>query len=73
MTEHSIHLFDRSGEGNTQELITAVAKRARHWGIQAIIVAFISGKIAIKMAEQMRRSWPCRNKPRGRGMVKRFL
>lgn len=73
MTEHSIHSFDRAGEGNTQELIAAVVNRASQGCIQAIIVASISGKTAIQTAEQVKRPWPCRNTPRGWGMVMRYL
>lgn len=53
MTERTIHFFESPGEGNTEEVIKATAKRASEGDIQAIIVASISGRTAIQMAEHL--------------------
>jgi hypothetical protein len=51
MNERMVHFFDEPGERNTDEVITTVVKRAKEGGIGAVVVASISGRMAIKTAE----------------------
>jgi hypothetical protein len=53
MTERLVHFFENPGEGNTEQVIRAVTKRACSGDIQTIIVASISGKTAIQTAEHL--------------------
>lgn len=51
MTKRAAYFFENPGEANTQAVIEVVAKRAEETDVKAIVVASISGKTAIKLAE----------------------
>lgn len=51
MSERIVHFFENPGEENTSEVIEAVVKRALEGDIDAMIVASISGRTAIKVTE----------------------
>lgn len=55
MTKRMVHFFENPGEENTDEVIKAVARRGEERDIQAIVVASISGKTAIKLAEYLKK------------------
>lgn len=54
MAKRIVHFFENHGTENTNEVIKAVAKRAEEGDIDAIIVASISGRTAIKLAERLK-------------------
>ena len=56
MTKRIVHFFEDVGEENTNEVIEAVAKRAREGDIEAVIVASIWGRTAVKLAENLKES-----------------
>lgn len=56
MTKRMVHFFESVGEENTSEVIKAVVDRAKEGGIEAVIVASISGKTSVKVAEQLKKS-----------------
>jgi hypothetical protein len=54
MNERMVHFFDEPGERNTDDVITAVMERAKEGDIAAVVVASISGRMAIKTAEALK-------------------
>lgn len=54
MTKRVVHFFENPGEVNTGEVIMAALARAEEGDIEVIIVASISGKMAIKVAEHLK-------------------
>jgi len=56
MTKRLVYFFENVGEENTDEVIEAVAKRAREGDIEAVIVASIWGRTAVKLAENLKES-----------------
>jgi hypothetical protein len=55
MTKRVVRFFETAGEENTGEVIKAVADRSEEGDIEAIVVASVSGKTAVKVAEQLER------------------
>lgn len=55
MTKRTVQFFENCGEGNTTEVIDVVIKRIEDGGINAVIVASISGKTAIKIARRLKK------------------
>jgi hypothetical protein len=55
MTKRLVRFFERAGEENTREVIKAVADRAEEGDIKAVVVASVSGKTAVKVAERLKR------------------
>ncbi len=51
--EKTIHYFESPGEHNTDELISQVKSRKEELGIKTIVVASVSGKTALKIAEEI--------------------
>jgi len=51
MTKRGVYFFENPGEENTQAVIEVVAMRIEETDIEAIVVASISGKTAIQLAE----------------------
>jgi len=56
MTKRAVYFFENVGEENTKDVIEAVAKRAREGDIEAVIVASIWGRTAVKLAENLKES-----------------
>jgi len=56
MTKRAVYFFENVGEENTKDVIEAVAKRTREGDIEAVIVASIWGRTAIKLAENLKES-----------------
>ncbi|MFQ6117499.1 MAG: pyruvate kinase alpha/beta domain-containing protein [Candidatus Bipolaricaulia bacterium] len=54
MAERTVHYFEDCGPENTDATVDAIGERVREGDIQAIIVASMSGRTAIKVAEQMK-------------------
>jgi hypothetical protein len=54
MNERMVRFFDEPGERNTDEVITAVVKRAEEGGIDAVVAASVSGGTAVKIAETLK-------------------
>ena len=55
MTKRMVQFFESVGEENTNEVIKTVVDRAEEGGIEAVIVASISGKTSAKVAEQLKK------------------
>lgn len=55
MTKRMVQFFESVGEENTNEVIKTVVDRAEEGGIEAVIVASISGKTSVKVAEQLKK------------------
>jgi hypothetical protein len=55
MTKRVVRFFESVGEKNTDEVIKTVVDRAEEGDIEAVIVASISGKTSVKVAEQLRK------------------
>jgi hypothetical protein len=55
MTKRVVRFFESAGEENTSEVIKAVVGRAEEGDIEAVVVASVSGKTAVKVAEQLER------------------
>lgn len=55
MSEHIVHFFENPGEENTSEVIEEVIKRIEDGGINAVIVASISGKTALEIAGRLKK------------------
>ena len=51
--QKTIHYFENPGENNTDELIELVKARKEGLGIKTILVASVSGKTALKIAEKI--------------------
>lgn len=51
--QKTIHYFESPGENNTDELIELVKVRKEELGIKTILVASVSGKTALKIAEKI--------------------
>jgi hypothetical protein len=56
MTERTVHFFENPGEAHTQQVVEAVARRSEESDIEAVVVASISGRTAIKLAQHLRDS-----------------
>jgi len=56
MTKRVVHFFENVGEENTDEVIEAVVERAGEEDIEAVIVASIWGRTAVKLAENLKES-----------------
>ena len=54
MNQRIVHFFDEPGERNTDDVITAVVERAKEGGIEAVVVASVSGRTAVKIAETLK-------------------
>jgi hypothetical protein len=54
MNKRIVHFFEKPGEENTSGVIKAVVKRAIESDIDAVIVASISGRTAIKVAKHLK-------------------
>ena len=54
MTKRVVHFFENVGGENTNEVIQAVVKRAGEGDIEAVTVGSISGRTAIKLAENLK-------------------
>jgi hypothetical protein len=54
MNNRMVHFFDEPGERNTTDVITAVVGRAKEEGIEAVVVASVSGRTAVKIAETLK-------------------
>lgn len=55
MIKRMVRFFESVGEENTNEVIKTVVDRAEEGGIEAVIVASISGKTSVKVAEQLKK------------------
>jgi uncharacterized protein len=55
MTKQVVYFFDEPGERNTDDVISALDKRVKRDDIEAVVVASVSGKVAVKIAESLRR------------------
>lgn len=55
MTKRLVRFFESPGEGNTDEVIRTVVNRAEEGDIEAVVVASVSGKTSVKVAEQLRK------------------
>lgn len=52
--ESRVVYFDNPGEGNTDEVLRVVRKRAEELGITKIVVVSVTGKTAVKAAEALK-------------------
>ena len=50
-----VHFFDEPGEKNTDDVVAAVERRVKEGGIEAVVVASVSGRTAAKAAETLQR------------------
>lgn len=55
MNTRAVNFFEEPGEKNTDEVISALVKRVKEGGIEAVVVASISGRSAIRVAESLKR------------------
>jgi uncharacterized protein len=49
-----VYFFEEPGEKNTDDVINAVSDRAKDGDIKAVIVASVSGRMAVKIAESLK-------------------
>ncbi len=56
MAKRIVHFFENPGKENTNKVIKAVVKRVEEGDIEATIIASISGRTAIKVAEHLEKS-----------------
>ena len=54
MNGRMVHFFDEPGERNADDVISSVVRRVKEGGISAVIVAPISGRMAIETAEVLK-------------------
>jgi hypothetical protein len=54
MNKRMVHFFDEPGERNTDDVITAVVRRVKEGGIDAVAVASVSGRTAVKIAQTLK-------------------
>lgn len=54
MKNRMVHFFDEPGEKNTDDVIASVLGRAKEGGIETIVVASVSGRTAVKIAETLK-------------------
>jgi uncharacterized protein len=50
-----VHFFEEPGEQNTDNVIDAITGRAKEGGIEAVVVASVSGRMATRVADTFRR------------------
>jgi uncharacterized protein len=50
-----VHFFEEPGEQNTDNVINAVAARAKEGDIETVVVASVSGRTATRVADTLRR------------------
>jgi len=55
MTKRLVQFFESPGRENTQEVVRMVVKRTEEGDIEAIVVASVSGKTSVKVAEEMKK------------------
>ena len=54
MAERTVHYFEGCGPENTDATVEVAVERAKEGDIQAIVVASVSGRTAIKVAERLK-------------------
>jgi hypothetical protein len=54
MNGRKVHFFDEPREKNTDDVIATVVRRAKEGGIDAVVVASVSGRTAVKIAETLK-------------------
>lgn len=50
-----VYFFEEPGEKNTNDVINAVARRVKEGDVEAVVVASVSGRTAVRIADIMRR------------------
>jgi hypothetical protein len=53
MTERMVHFFEEAGAENTDHVIKAVKQRIRQGGVDKVLVASESGRLALKVREEV--------------------
>jgi len=56
MGERIVHFFEDPGPENTEKVVEVVAERVGEGDVDAVVVASISGRTAIRIAERLRRT-----------------
>jgi uncharacterized protein len=55
MSRQAVYFFEEPGEKNTKDVISSVVRRVKEGGIEAVVVASVSGRTALKIAEVLRK------------------
>ncbi len=55
MSKRFVHFFDKPGESNTDDVVSAIVEKLKEGGVDAVVVASVSGRTAVKIAEILRR------------------
>lgn len=55
MNTREVNFFEEPGEKNTDEVISALVRRVKEGGIKAVVIASISGSMALRVAKNLKR------------------
>jgi uncharacterized protein len=55
MSRRDVYFFEEPGEKNTDYVISALVRRVTEGGVEAIVVASVSGRTAVRIAEILKR------------------
>lgn len=55
MNKQAVYFFDEPGEKNTDDVIFALTRRVKQGDVETVVVASVSGRMAVRIAENLKR------------------